>query len=134
LQEKKHIEHQQIPVAKAGVQQPIMARQVSNSKLKNNKRPVVVVKNSNADDFIRRKEEFLKNQARGKGFLNNPLVARPPSAAIVKKDEKFLYEEKLKEIRLKNFNNRKVIYRNQNQDESYNRMKHIAALRVRLSN
>lgn len=75
---------------------PIISRQNSN-----NRKPM---KSSFSNEYKRRKEEFERNRARGKGINNNILVAKPP---ILKKDEKSVYEENLRKIRLKNYNNRK---------------------------
>ena len=69
----------------------------------------------------------MKNKARGKGFLNNPLVNRPPLA--VKKDEKSIYEERLKQIRQKNFNNRKSLLQDKQEDPN-SRLMRLAALKV----
>ena len=126
LDAKKIINEQQ--VGSARVFQQVPARHNSNLKLNHNaaKKPIIV-RNSQADDFMRRKEEFIKNRARGKGFLNNPLVNKPPLAA--KKDEKSMYEERLKQIRQKNFNNRKSLLQDRQEDPN-SRLMRLAALKV----
>ncbi len=94
-----------------------------------------VVNNSPASEFVRRREEFERNRARGKGLINNPLVARPP---IYKKDVKSSYEEKLRQIRFQNYNNRRFIANEASKRKSVecsdNQNKKIAALRVYFTN
>lgn len=108
-------------------------RQISNNQI--NK---AVNKNKAAiDEYLKRKEEFARNKARGKAFFDNPISARPP---VAKKDEKSAYEEKLKQIRRQNYRSRKPISkiidneisRQSIEKQSYvnNRMKRVAALKV----
>lgn len=87
---------------------PVVSRQNSNNNnLNNNKNAKTpAFKNSFSREYKRRKEEFERNRARGKAINNNIFIAKPP---LVKKDEKSVYEENLRKIRLNNYNNRKVI-------------------------
>ena len=94
-----------------------------------------VVNNSPASEFVRRREEFERNRARGKGLINNPLVARP---TVYKNDVKSSYEEKLRQIRFQNYNNRRLIANEASKRKSVecsdNQNKKIAALRVYFTN
>jgi hypothetical protein len=102
----------------------------SNNSNRNNHKPVI--KGSPlVNDFVKRKEEFARNKARGKGLFN-PLVPKPPQ---VRRDENSDYEEKLRRIRLKNYNNRRLLL-NQDKKKSIDlsmenniRLKRIAALK-----
>jgi len=102
--------------------------------LPNKYRPSVV-NNSPGSEFARRREEFERNRAKGKGLINNPLVARPP---LYKNDVKSSYEEKLRQIRFQNYNNRRSIANEASKRKSMecsdNQNKKIAALRVYLTN
>jgi hypothetical protein len=88
-------------------------------------------RNHYLNDYLRRKKEFELNKARGKGLLNNPILARSPSAspAVVKRDEKEDYEEKLKKVRLKNYYNRKLIL-NQSPPKLVNNLKKKDAIQL----
>ena len=112
---------------------PVISRQNSG----NSNRKYSANKNYFSKEYQRRKEEFERNRARGKGLNNNIFMAKPP---ILKKDEKSQYEENLRKIRLRNYNNRKALnlFNNKNSDsiekesidESNNiRNDRIAALR-----
>jgi hypothetical protein len=65
------------------------------------------------DEFRRRKAQFERNKARGVGIGYNPIrnnypvnAAKPP---LAKRDERTDYEQKLRQIRLQNYNNRKEL-------------------------
>ena len=105
----------------------------------NNMRPLYkpVIKNP-MNDFLRRKEEYARNKAKGKGFFNNP-ISKP------KKDDLSEIDEHLNKIRMKNYNNRKVLNlydpnalkKKQNEvntssSGANSRQKRIAALKVNL--
>ena len=76
-----------VPAARANIPyKPVIKNPVSNN------------------DFVRRKEEYQRNKARG--YNHHPVLAKPP---IVKRDEKSIYEEKLRKIRLQNYNNRRLL-------------------------
>lgn len=111
-QKRKELEeHQQAyeKMISAGVLKPKIS-QAPDSPLKPTPPPMPrnvqkpIIKESINDEFIKRKAEFARNKARGKGLLNNPLVAKPPQ---VRRDEKSLYEDKLRKIRLQNYNKKK---------------------------
>ena len=95
-----------------------------------------VIKNPIANEFLKRKEEFARNKA--KGNAQYAILAKPPQ---VKRDDKTIYEEKLRKIRLQNYNNRRLlnlnnepsknsIKRNQNPIEPDHRIKKMEALKV----
>ena len=92
---------QQSPLKPTPTPPPVASRQ----NLRNQIKPKPEVKNSVASDYKRRREEFERNRARGKG-INNNLFVRPP---VQKRDEKSVYEENLRRIRLRNYNSRKPI-------------------------
>ncbi len=96
-----------------------------------NSKPVIK-KSPLANDFAKRKEEFARNKAKGRGVFN-PLIPKPPS---VKRDENSDYEEKLRRIRLQNYNNRRILINYDKKKSSIdlsldnnNRLKRINALR-----
>ncbi len=88
---------------------PVISRQNSN----NSSRKRAANKSYFSKEYQRRKEEFERNRARGKAINNNILMAKPP---ILKKDEKSEYEENLRKIRLRNYNNRKALNLFNNKD------------------
>jgi len=72
---------------------------------------------NSASDFKERREEFVKNRIRAQGVGNHLLPGAgannnkvPIIKANEKKDEKSDYEERLRRIRMQNFNNRKIQY------------------------
>ncbi len=94
-----------------------------------------VIKGPISNEFLRRKEEFERNKARGHNHY--PLLAKPPMA---RRDEKSIYEEKLRKIRLQNYNNKRLLNLDQEQKgqmkknpliEPDNRIKRMEALKVR---
>jgi hypothetical protein len=112
------------------------------SSASNQQRPTY--RNHYLNDYLRRKKQFELNKARGKGLLNNPILARSPSPSAspvaIKRDEKEDYEEKLEKVRLKNYYNRKLML-NQSPPKLVNniktkeaalenRLKRVAALKV----
>lgn len=92
-----------------------------------------VIKNPISDEFLRRKEEFARNKARGHNHY--PLLAKPP---LARRDEKSIYEEKLRKIRLQNYNNKRLLnvedgsngQVKKNPIEPDNRIKKMEALKV----
>ena len=120
---------------------PAMRQQISNSNQVQPRPPVI--KKSNLDEFLRRKEEFERNRMRGKGLAQNPLVPKPP--AYKRNNESM--EEQLRRIRLQNFNSKKALLKefddklaNNNRNNGFrkeiadsannNSIKKLAALRV----
>jgi hypothetical protein len=107
---------------------PVCASRVANKPL---------IKNQVADEYLKRKEEMARNKARGRGVLNSPYSPKPP---IVKRDEKSIYEEQLRKIRLQNYNNRRAVNLNRNSRSQQkevidllpdNKIKKIAAFKVK---
>ena len=96
-------------------------------------KPVIKNPVSN-NDFARRKDEYQRNKARGNAHY--PVLAKPPMA---RRDEKSIYEEKLRKIRLQNYNNRRLLMNidndpkngnKQNPFEVDHRLKRMEALKV----
>ena len=97
---------------------PIKAINNNNGPIRAVKSPII--KTPAASSFQRRKEEYAKNKARGQGLLNNPLLVRPP---LAKKTPEFEYEEKLRKIREKNYNNRKAVPSNSRSKDNSEEMR-----------
>lgn len=72
-----------------------------NQDIKNRIKSKPIIRNSQANDFKRRHEEYEKNRACGRG-VNNIFADK-------KSHKNAAYEENLRRIRLKNYNNRKPI-------------------------
>lgn len=90
---------------------------------------------NSASDFKKRKEEYLKNKAKAQG-VNNPLAGRananrtPVIKANEKRDEKSDYEERLRRIRMQNFNNRKNQYKKEARSEAAKKIEQERAARL----
>ena len=126
-EKKKMIVEKQELISKANKLNNLTPRLINN--IINNK--PIIKKSPLANDYAKRKEEFARNKARGRGVFN-PLIPKPPS---VKRDENSDYEEKLRRIRLQNYNNRRIVVNNDKKSsidismDNNNRLKRINALR-----
>lgn len=93
-------------------------------------KPASASKDQQIAEFRRRNEEFQRNKAKGQAAYNNPILPQKPPV-LVKRDEKAIYEEKLRKIREQNYANRKAIENRRKVEviENY-RQKRLAALKL----